>query len=382
LNGYGNIFTEKKAPMKKMNSLAVFLLIGTLGALCCSRDSMSPRVVHNPLENPAEGPPAGYAAGNYSIPAEAMPEDIDSPDYVIGNGTPESCNGDDFIEAVAQGGTIVFDCGPEPHTIVLDRTAKVFNNGNPDIVIDGGGLITLSGGGRNRILYMNTCDPDQIWTTSHCDNQDHPRLTLQNITFADGNSIAETEYDGGGAVWVRGGRLKIINCRFFNNVCAGDGPDVGGAAVRAFSQYQDRPVYVVNSTFGGAEGYGNSGSNGGAISSIGVSWTIINSWFSHNRAIGNGGNPARNGTPGGGSGGAIYNDGNTMTLTILGSLIEMNEVNDYGSAIFFVTNDHSGNIRIDRSIIRNNIGGSWYPVYDQISMHGDTMIEVTDTVIE
>jgi hypothetical protein len=54
------------------------------------------------------------------------------------------------------------------------------------------------------------------------------------------------------------------------------------------------------------EGYGNTGSNGGAISSIGVSWTLINCLFSHNKAIGNGGNPAQEGAPGGGSGGAIY----------------------------------------------------------------------------
>lgn len=71
-----------------------------------------------------------------------------------------------------------------------------------------------------------------------------------------------------------------------------------------------------------------------------------------------------------------------MTLTILGTRIEYNEVNAYGSAIFFVTNDHSGNIRIDHSVIRNNIGGSWYPVYPQISMHSDTPIEVTNSIIE
>jgi len=229
---------------------------------------------------------------------------------------------------------------------------------------------------------MNTCDPDQNWTTSHCQNQDHPRLTVQNITFADGNSTAETEFDGGGAIWVRGGRFKAVNCRFFNNVCAGTGSDVGGAAIRVFSQYENLPVYIVNTTFGGAEGYGNRGSNGGGISSIGVSWTIINSLFSHNQAIGNGANPAADGTPGGGSGGAIYNDGNTMTLTILGTLIEKNEVNEHGSAIFFVTNDHSGNIRIDQSTIRNNIGGSWYPVYPGISMHSDTRIEVSNSTIE
>ena len=158
-----------------------------------------------------------------------------------------------------------------------------------------------------------------MWTTDHCENQDHPRLTVQNLTFVDGNSTGETEYDGGGAIWVRGGRFKVVNCRFFNNVCADAGPDVGGAAMRVFSQYEGLPVYVVNSTFGGADGLGNVCSNGGGISSIGVSWTIINSLFSYNHAIGNGGNPAEAGTPGGGSGGAIYNDGNTMTLSLCGT---------------------------------------------------------------
>ncbi len=115
---------------------------------------------------------------------------------------------------------------------------------------------------------------------------------------------------------MRGGRFKVVNCRFFNNVCASLGPDVGGAALRVFSQSGGLPVYVVNSTFGGAPGYGNVGANGGGISSIGVSWSIYNSLFSYNRAIGNGANPAQAGTPGGGSGGAIYNDGNTMTLAL------------------------------------------------------------------
>ena len=141
-------------------------------------------------------------------------------------------------------------------------------------------------------------------------------------------------------------------------------------------------MYVVNSTFGGAEGLGNVGSNGGALSSIGMSWTIINSVLSYNRAIGNGGNPAQDGTPGGGSGGAIYNDGRTMTLTILGSRIEQNEVKAYGSAIFFVSNDHTGKIVIEDSTIRNNVGGSWYPTYPQISNHEDTPIAVKNSVIE
>lgn len=340
-----------------------------------SRDS-------GPPTDPLDGPPAGNAEGMCPVPAEAALEDTSSPDRVVGTGTPESCTGDAFIDAVALGGVITFDCGPDPVTITVDRPARVFNDTGPRIVIDGGGLVTLSGGGSSRILYMNTCDMDQVWTTAMCQNQDHPQLTVQNLTFVDADSRGETEFEGGGAIWVRGGRFKVLNSRFFNNVCADVGPDVGGAAIRVFSQHENRPVYVVNSTFGGAEGYGNSCSNGGGISSIGVSWTILNSHFSHNSAVGNGGNPSMPGTPGGGSGGAIYNDGNTMTLSICGTRIEHNDVVQHGSAIFFVSNDHSGDVRIDQSTITNNTGGSWYPTVPQISGHADTPIVVMDSTIE
>ncbi|WP_426730090.1 hypothetical protein [Myxococcus faecalis] len=350
----------------------------------CSSDDSPGVDVPNPLTNPKDGPPAGNpnAEATCGVPAEAGLADVSRPTTVVGTGTPASCTSAAFIDAVAKGGVITFDCGPEPVTLTLDRTAKVFNDKGPDIVIDGKGLVTLSGAGRHRILYMNTCDRNQVWTTAHCDNQDHPRLTLQNLTFIDASSKSETEFDGGGAVWVRGGRVKVINSRFFNNACADVGPDVGGAALRVFDQYNDLPVYVVNTTFGGKAGYGGGCSNGGGISSIGVSWTVINSLFSHNRAIGNGANPSRPGTPGGGSGGAIYNDGNRMTLSLCGTRIEHNEVNAHGSAIFFVSNDHSGDIRIDRSVIQNNLGGSWYVTHPQISNHSDTPITVTNSTIQ
>ncbi len=302
---------------------------------------------------PRPGPPTGNPDGTAPIPADGQAEDITSPDIVIGSGTPASCTSQAVVDAVAQGGTIVFDCGPDPVTIEMMQEAKVFNNTGPEIVIDGGGLVTLSGRGQNRILYMNTCDQSLVWTTSHCQNQDHPRLTVQNLTFIEGNSKGD-DPDGGGAIWVRGGRFKIVNSRFFNNVCDDVGPDVGGAAVRVFSQYQELPVYVVNSTFGGADGYGNVCSNGGGLSSIGVSYTVINSLFTHNLAIGNGANPAQGGTPGGGSGGAIYNDGNTFTLSIIDTVIEDNHANEGGGAIFYVSNDRSGTLRIEDSTLRRN----------------------------
>jgi hypothetical protein len=328
------------------------------------------------------GPAAGNPEGACTVPAEAQPADSSNPTHVVGDGTPASCTSDAVVSAVALGGVITFDCGPGPVTITLTQTAKIFNDTGPEIVIDGGGRVTLSGGGQRRILYMNTCDQAQHWTTSQCQNQDHPRLTLQNLTFIEGNSTGQLEEGGGGgAVFVRGGRVKLVDCRFFNNVCDPTGPDLGGAGLRVLSQYSGLPVYVVRSTFGGGAGYGNQCSNGGGVSSIGVSWTIINSLFSHNLAIGNGGNPAQAETPGGGSGGAIYNDGNTMTLSLCGTVIQQNQVNAYGSAIFFVSNDHTGNIVIDQSVITNNLGGSWYPTYPQISHHADTPVTVTNSTI-
>lgn len=305
----------------------------------------------------AGAPPAARAAGNplggCPVPAEAEAEDVSSPDVVVGKGTPESCTGAAFVAAVAQGGVITFDCGPAPVTITLAQTAKVFNDRGPRIVIDGGGKVTLSGGGQRRILYMNTCDPAQVWTTPHCQDQDHPRLTVQNLTFADGDATGE-DPDGGGAIFVRGGRFKIVDSTFVRNRCEASGPDVGGAAVRVLSQYQGLPVYVTRSTFGGAPALGNACSNGGGLSAIGVSFTVLNSLFAHNRAIGHGANPAQSGTPGGGSGGAIYNDGNAFTLRLCGTRIRENTANEGGGAVFFVSNDRRGRMSIEDSVLDAN----------------------------
>jgi hypothetical protein len=304
-----------------------------------------------------------------------------TPDRVIGDGSPESCTSQAVVQAVALGGVMVFDCGPAPVTIVMQETAKIFNDTGPRIVLDGGGKVTLSGGGVRRILYMNTCDQAQVWTTPHCDDQDHPLLTVQNLTFVDGDAAGEGE--GGGAIFARGGRLRIVNCRFFRNACALTGQDVGGGAVRAFDQSQDLPLYVVGSTFGGRPGLGNTGSNGGGLSSIGVSFTVLNSLFTHNQAVGYGANPARPGTPGGGSGGAVYTDGDTFTLNLCGTRIEDNSAREGGGAIFFVSNNLTGVLRIEDSTLRRNPSQGFETAgYPGIFYLGDGLPVVSGSIIE
>ncbi|MEU8228063.1 hypothetical protein AB0C12_00515 [Actinoplanes sp. NPDC048967] len=297
-----------------------------------------------PRPLPSPGNPDGDAA----VPAAARAEDTREPDRVVGRGTPASCTSAAVVAAVAAGGVITFDCGPAPVTITMKATAKVRNDHGPLVVLDGGGRVTLSGGGKRRILYQNTCDEAQRFTTSHCQDQATPRLTVQNLTFTGGDATGETaEGGGGGAIFVRGGRLKVVNSRFTANRCDGTGQDLGGAAIRVLSQSQ--PVYVVHSTFTGGRC-----SNGGALSSIGVSWTVLNSVFAGNKAIGRGANPARGGTPGGGSGGAIYTDGNAFAVTIRDTVIRDNHANEGGGAVFFVSNDRTGTLTLTGSALRGN----------------------------
>ena len=307
--------------------------------------------------------PTGTVAGSgssYPVPAAGQAVNTSTPSHVVGTGTAASCTGAAVVAAVAQGGIITFNCGADPVTITLTSPAKVFND-KPDVTLDGGGKVTLSGGGTTRILYQNTCDAAQVYTSAQCQNQASPTLTVQNLTFSNGNATGQTtDGGGGGAIFVRGGHFKIVNTVFINNQCEATGADMGGGAVRVLSIYNNDPVYVVNSTFGGAAGLGNFCSNGGALSSIGVSFSVYNSLFTHNRAIGNGANPARAGTPGGGSGGAIYNDGNTFALQLFGTTMHDNSAVEGGGAVFFVSNDLSGTLGITNSTFVSNPNAGFF----------------------
>jgi len=307
--------------------------------------SVSPSRPVAPVTLPKPGNPKGHAP----VPAAARPVDTSHPTRTVGTGTAASCTSAAVVKAVAAGGIVTFDCGPAPVTITMTATAKVRNK-NSRLVLDGGGRVTLSGAGKRRILYLNTCDQAQGWTTSHCQDQDSPRLTVQNMVFTKGDSTGDTtEGGGGGAIFVRGGHLKVINSRFTGNRCDRTGPDLGGAAIRVLDQGGKAPVYVVGSTF-----TGGVCSNGAALSSIGVSWNVLNSVFTGNSAVGNGANPARGGTPGGGSGGAIYLDGNLFTLSLNGTVIEDNRAAEGGGAVFFVSNDRTGTMTVKNSTLRRN----------------------------
>ena len=160
--------------------------------------------------------------------------------------------------------------------------------------------------------------------------------------------------DGGGAIYVEGGQFRAVNSRFVDNRCYTDGPDLGGGAIRALAQYENRPVYITDDTF-----HGGRCSNGGALSSISVQWDILNSLFTNNNAIGRGANPASRGTPGGGSGGAIYLDGSDDNVLIAGTVMDDNSAREGGGAVFDVVDTGWGALTFNESHLHDDISGAF-----------------------
>lgn len=342
---------------------------------------------NDPMTDISEAPGAGNPDGGCDVPGPGMAIDVSEPKTVVGDGTPESCTSEAVVEAVAGGGIITFDCGPDPVRIALEQTAKVVNDATR-VVIDGGGKVTLSGAGSRRILYMNTCDSEQKLTSVRCENQENPLLVVQNLTFVDGNTANErTDGGGGGAIFARGGRLRVLNSRFFSNRADFNGEAMAGGAIRAFDQFEDQDVLIVDSTFG-AERIGNRGANGGALGGFGTSYRVINSLFLHNRATGEGGSmPKRDDTPGGGLGGAIFVDGDGYSLSLCGVRMEDNEAKEGAAAVFLRSADGSATLEIASSELRRN----WVdeettegPADDLpgIIHQTDEMPVITDSVIE
>jgi hypothetical protein len=338
------------------------------------------------VSRPSGLPYYGNPNGNFPIPVAGSAVNTSVPNQVIGNGTPAGCTSAAVVQAVAAGGIITFDCGTEPVTIAMTATATVAKT-ERSVVLDGGGLVTLSGGG-HRILFSDTCAGP--WSTDDCVSQPYPQIVVQNITFEDGYDGAsqatctanQTQcwyggVAGGGAIYAEGGQFKAVNSQFINNQCYSNGPDLGGGAIRVLAQYQNSPVYITDDTFSD-----NSCSNGGALSSIDVQWDILDSVFTNNSAIGWGANPAQSGTAGGGSGGAIYNDGENYNTLIAGTVMSGNNAREGGGAIFYVVDAGWGALSLIESQLQRNPSGQFQNVpgiFDHIDGSNDEPMTVIST---
>ena len=204
---------------------------------------------------------------------------------VVGTGTAASCTDAALDAALAGGGLVTFDCGPDPVTIDIS-TGTGTKMIAADTTVDGGGLITLSGGTSAQIFVV----PPEL------------HLTLSNVTLANGKAVGlgGTEGGEGGAIF-NAGMLTLTNSTVMSNSTSGGG--AGGGIFNAGS------LSVTNSTFDG-----NSAGGGGGIHNEG-SLTVTSSTFAGNS---------------GDDGGGIINFGG---LTVTNSTFNGN-TSEFGGGIF------------------------------------------------
>src|SRR5688572_2461731 len=352
-------------------------LIGLLAGACGGGDASA-------VDGAPPGPDADTTPPSEACAPPIQLFDTSAPTAVIGTGTAESCLETDLRAAAEQGGVITFNCGAAPATIQV--TQQIVLPIDRDTVIDGGGLITLDGGGATRIFFFE--HPDWMNNTFG--------VTLQRLTVRNGKAPAGDYFPqdpanptcaygykegSGGGLYVRNGVVHIIDCNFFDNEAALIGPDVGGGAVYVLGVPE---VVITGSRF-----EGNRGANGGAVGMLFANPHIANSHFENNTAEGVGMNYVEPGCPffnhdeqggAGGNSGAVYFDGmndDGVVYTICGAVFRNNRANELGGALFRTPNVTVRDMLIDRTLFDANtarMGGVSFIKQNVVAVRASTFM--------
>ena len=258
---------------------------------------------------------------------------------VVGTGTPASCTRSAFNAALVGGGTVTFNCGPQPHTIQLTRARRI----SLDTEINGGNRITLEASGSNHfeVLSGGTLVLVNLRLTGgHAEiggaivNQGTTRTN--GVTFADNRSTM-----AGGAI-VNRGTLVARRSTFSNN------QSITGGAI-----WNDGgTVQVDNSSFNGNRATGDGNSPGGAIANSMGSLSVVRSTFTDNAAD---------------LGGALENE---AEATVESSIFSGNEARN-GGAI-----SNAGQLTVDRCSLEGNLADSGGGIY-----HFGVMLTLTASTL-
>jgi hypothetical protein len=284
---------------------------GAVVVLSCSACGSSSQ--RDPLAEPP--PPAPATCDEPPVPT------VPTTEVVVGTGTPESCTETALRKALAKGGHVTFDCGAEATTIPVTSELSIAE----DVLLDGGGTITLDGGGASRLL-----------TTAA-----RVALVVQGMTFTNavGTPSQEDGLGRGAAIFVGWlGTLYVADCTFTDNAADPDDVEGGGAIY----QSNGGSLVVVRSTF-----ERNTGIAGGAIDNMLSPMTLVDSTFLDNES-----------TEGGG---AVYDDGASAetdddvggTISLCGCRFEGNRTVGAGGAVYLYAYPPD-NFVINRSAFVNN----------------------------
>jgi hypothetical protein len=249
-------------------------------------------------------------------------------DAIVGDGTPESCTEAALDVAIGHGGVIRFDCGTSPHVIGISAEKIVRH----DTVIDGGGIITLDGGGSSRLFVMGASG-----TLS-------PSLTLQFLTLRGGYATATAASAdgqaraGGGAVLQLGGRLVVTDSVLEDNVAIGnDGAATGGAICSLGGR-----LVVARSRL-----ERNQSGSGGAIAAFAADLLITQSQLTNNQAVGRDASSQ-------GLGGAVRADQAGQSVGLCQVTLSGNQAAYFGTALH-LQGLGGETVTIDQAAILNNL---------------------------
>lgn len=332
-------------------------------------------------------------------------EPILAPATLVSPVVMTDCTETALRSALANGGHITFDCGPDPVTIPITTTLALSTT--VDTVLDGAGLVTLDGQNSSRLFFKDWHNGDDV------------TITFQNIRMI--NAKAPTGDTHSGGVFYGGHpgtRVHVINATFENNsTSAVNTADNQGGAFFVHNSYE--------TIISGSEFINNQAGNGGAIGGIATGLLVYNSRFVGNKAV-----DASSGGIVKGHGGAIHLDGVTNTYNpdshkrvhICGSVFENNTsvrgggalkvtvsdnkgikatyekssffnnsssgasgVEGHGGAIYHIEDDHAGgsnelNVELIECLFSNNNGwrqggGAWFSVLGDSEIINNTFVD-------
>ncbi len=221
----------------------------------------------------------------------------------------QPCTETGLDAAVLAGGSNTFSCVGA--TTITITTSKAISAAN--LVLDGGGLLTISGGNALRIFTVNG----------------GASVTFRNLAINDGFLSG-----GGGAGILNFGTATIVGTTFSGNTIASTGGGGGAAVMNVGAMTVDKSSFLNNSV--STTSPATSNADGAAINNNGTSLTVSNSTFSGNSA---------------GRGGAIVA---SSGLSIYNSTIVGNSANvTCGAGAIFAV----GTTTLANTIVANNTSG-------------------------
>lgn len=263
---------------------------------------------------------------------------------VVGTGNPGSCTESAFDAALAGGGSVTFNCGPNPVTILLTAYKQI----NINTTIDGGHKITLDAA-NNRHFQVFSGDTLSLknirltggfspsagsidnfgtlktnYVTFHKNESssdagaisNNGTLNINNTTFTKNKALS-----GGGAIMNDGGNIKIKNSTFKGNKATSVASEGGAILNNAGDVVVTASTLVKNRAGQGGAYYSDVDSTNS------IKWSTLNN----------------NGAD---SGAGIANYGG---LQLVGATISNNIAAFQGGGIF-----HAGFLSITESTIRDN----------------------------